>query len=93
MSTNEKAILDMRNAFKDETLDIETRGKMLQNGLKEYSKDAGVDFRMLCHILRVALFGKPVGPPLFQSMIILGPQVLIERVKRARTVFEESYNM
>jgi glutamyl-tRNA synthetase len=40
-------------------------------------------------ILRVAITGQKVSPPLFESMAIIGKEAVLERIKNAATVLEQ----
>lgn len=45
-------------------------------------------FKNICVDLRMAITGKKVGPPLFESMEILGYEKCMKRLKRAKEYWE-----
>ena len=51
--------------------------------LRHLAEKAGVKAALLINATRVALVGQPVAPPLFDTMVILGKERVISRLRRA----------
>jgi glutamyl-tRNA synthetase len=51
--------------------------------LRQYVEEAGLHVNQVFGILRVAVTGQKVSPPLFESMEIIGREKVLARVKQA----------
>jgi glutamyl-tRNA synthetase len=51
--------------------------------LRQLTEKAGVKAALLINATRVALVGQPVAPPLFDTMVVLGKETVIARLRRA----------
>ncbi|HLH09677.1 MAG TPA: glutamate--tRNA ligase [Terriglobales bacterium] len=51
--------------------------------LRQLAEKAGVKAALLINATRVALVGQPVAPPLFDTMVVLGKERVITRLRRA----------
>lgn len=51
--------------------------------LRQYVEEAGLHFNQVFGILRVAVTGQKISPPLFESMEIIGREKVLGRVKQA----------
>ena len=51
--------------------------------LRTLAETAGVKAGLLINATRVAIVGRAVAPPLFETMVVLGKQRVIERIRRA----------
>ena len=51
--------------------------------LRQLAESAGVKAGLLINATRVALVGQPVAPPLFDTMIVLGKDRVLARLRRA----------
>ncbi len=51
--------------------------------LRQLAEKAGVKAGLLINATRVALVGQPVAPPLFDTMVVLGKERVIARLRRA----------
>jgi glutamyl-tRNA synthetase len=51
--------------------------------LRQLAEKAGVKAGLLINASRVALVGQPVAPPLFDTMVVLGRERVISRLRRA----------
>jgi glutamyl-tRNA synthetase len=56
--------------------------------LRQLAEDLGLQAGQLFGILRVAVTGQKVSPPLFESMEIIGREKVLERVRRAANILE-----
>ena len=56
--------------------------------LRQFVEDAGLHPNQVFGILRVAVTGQKVSPPLFESMEIIGRETVLARVRRAVEVLE-----
>jgi glutamyl-tRNA synthetase len=56
--------------------------------LREYVEKSGLSANQVFGILRVAVTGQKVSPPLFESMEIIGKEKVLERLKRAIQLLE-----
>jgi len=56
--------------------------------LRELASELGLTAGQLFGILRVAVTGRSVSPPLFQSMSIIGKDKVLERIEAAATILE-----
>jgi glutamyl-tRNA synthetase len=54
--------------------------------LRQLAEKAGVKAALLINATRVALVGQPVAPPLFDTMLALGKERVLERLRRALPV-------
>ena len=52
------------------------------------AEELGLQAGQLFGILRVAVTGQKVSPPLFESMEIIGKEKVVERVRRAAGMLE-----
>ena len=53
------------------------------HALRQLAEQAGVKAALLINATRVALVGQPVAPPLFDTMVVLGKERVIARLRRA----------
>src|SRR5256712_667582 len=51
--------------------------------LRQLAEKAGVKAALLINATRVALVGQPVAPPLFDTMLVLGKERVVGRLRRA----------
>ncbi|MDC3343933.1 glutamate--tRNA ligase, partial [Pseudomonadales bacterium] len=59
------------------------RSGTLQAGLKQLAETMGVKIRDFLAPLFIAISGRSVAPPLFDSMVVLGPDLTRARVRHA----------
>jgi len=55
----------------------------LEPSLRSLAADLGLEAGQLFGLLRIAVTGQPVSPPLFETMDIVGREVVLARVRRA----------
>jgi glutamyl-tRNA synthetase len=53
------------------------------HALRQVAEKAGVKAGLLINATRVALVGQPVAPPLFDTMVVLGKEQVVSRLRRA----------
>lgn len=53
------------------------------HALREVAAEAGVKAGLLINATRVAILGRAVAPPLFETMVVLGRERVISRIERA----------
>jgi glutamyl-tRNA synthetase len=53
------------------------------HALRQLAEKAGVKAGLLINATRVALVGQPVAPPLFDTMLVLGKDRVLARLRRA----------
>ena len=53
------------------------------HALRHLAEKAGVKAALLINATRVALVGQPVAPPLFDTMVVLGKERVLARLRRA----------
>ena len=51
--------------------------------MRDYVENSGLSAGQVFGVLRVAVTGQTVSPPLFESMEILGKEKVLERIKNA----------
>lgn len=56
---------------------------LAETQLREYVEKSGLSAGQIFGVLRVAVTGQKVSPPLFESMEIIGKEKVIERIKNA----------
>jgi glutamyl-tRNA synthetase len=56
--------------------------------LRAYVEESGFNVNQVFGIVRVAVTGQKVSPPLFESMEIIGREKCLQRVKNAIEVLE-----
>jgi len=56
------------------------KSSRIEQDLRKTSGEMGIAFRKLAEVLRIALWAKKVSPPLFDTMEILGYEIVIERI-------------
>jgi len=54
----------------------------LENELRKLAEEKGIKAAVFVHPCRVALTGKAVGPPLFETIELLGKEVVLERLNK-----------
>jgi glutamyl-tRNA synthetase len=55
----------------------------IEAALRPLVEELGVKARQLFGIIRIAITGKPVSPPLFESMAVLGKERCLRRLDEA----------
>ena len=55
-------------------------------GLRAVATAEGVKAGLLINATRVAILGRAVGPPLFETMVVLGKDRVVVRLRRAIAV-------
>ncbi|MCK6530804.1 glutamate--tRNA ligase [Myxococcota bacterium] len=59
-----------------------------EGAIRGIAADLGAKVQPIAHVARVALGGRPVGPPLFETIEVLGPDVTLRRLGEARRRLE-----
>ncbi len=57
--------------------------------LRALAESMGLSAGQLFGILRIAVTGQPVSPPLIESMEIIGPEVVLARIDRAAEILDK----
>jgi glutamyl-tRNA synthetase len=57
--------------------------------MRAYVEESGLNANQVFGILRVAVTGQKVSPPLFESMEVIGKEKVLERIKKAIEVLEK----
>jgi glutamyl-tRNA synthetase len=57
--------------------------------LRALAEEMGLSAGQLFGLLRIAVTGQPVSPPLIESMEIIGPDVVLARIDRAAEILEK----
>ncbi|MEW6031153.1 MAG: glutamate--tRNA ligase [Chloroflexota bacterium] len=57
--------------------------------MRAYVEESGLNVNQVFGIVRVAVTGQKVSPPLFESMEIIGKEKVLERLKRAIEILEK----
>ncbi|MCC6986723.1 MAG: hypothetical protein IT309_09850 [Anaerolineales bacterium] len=57
--------------------------------MRAYVEESGFSANQVFGILRVAVTGQKVSPPLFESMEIIGRDVCLQRIQNAIDVLEK----
>jgi glutamyl-tRNA synthetase len=61
----------------------------LESALRVLAEEMGLKAGQLFGILRLAVTGQPVSPPLFESMAVVGKQEVLDRIERATVLLED----
>lgn len=61
----------------------------IEDPLRKVVEETGYSPGQVFGILRVAVTGRKVSPPLFESMEVIGREKVLERIRRAITMLEE----
>ncbi len=61
----------------------EINNESLEHALRDLADELEVKAGQLFGILRIAVTGQKVSPPLIESMVIIGKKIVLERIKRA----------
>jgi glutamyl-tRNA synthetase len=59
--------------------------------MRAFVEESGFNAGQVFGILRVAVTGQKVSPPLFESMEIIGRDKVLERLKKAVEILERLY--
>ena len=62
--------------------------KQAEAPMRQLAEDLGLSAGQLFGILRVAITGQTVSPPLFQSMEIIGREKVLSRIRKAIAILE-----
>ena len=62
----------------------------VERPLRALAEELGLKAGQVFAVLRVAVTGQKISPPLFESMAIIGREKVLERVKAVETLFEGS---
>jgi len=57
--------------------------------MREFVETSGLTANQVFGILRVAVTGQKVSPPLFESMEIIGKEKVLERLQKAIEILEK----
>ena len=57
--------------------------------MREFVETSGLSANQVFGIMRVAVTGQKVSPPLFESMEIIGKEKVLQRVQKAREILEK----
>jgi glutamyl-tRNA synthetase len=63
--------------------------EILESSLRALAEEMGLKAGQLFGILRVAVTGQRVSPPLIESMIVIGKQKVLDRIERAIVLLED----
>jgi glutamyl/glutaminyl-tRNA synthetase len=64
----------------------------IRSAIEGVAQDAGWTVRDLTIAVRVAVTGTKVGPPLYESIELLGKEKAIERLERAQELLEGAHD-
>jgi len=53
----------------------------IEAGLKNIAVDMNINFKKVAEVLRIAIWGEPVSPPLFETIKIIGREVSVSRLE------------
>jgi len=67
----------------------EITSDLAESPMRKLVEDLGLSANQVFGILRVAVTGQTVSPPLFESMAIVGKKKVLERIKNAITILEK----
>ena len=56
--------------------------------MREFVEQSGLNAGQVFGILRVAVTGQKISPPLFESMEVIGKEKVLERLKKAIHILE-----
>jgi glutamyl-tRNA synthetase len=77
-------VVDAMNGLKAKFQETEPFDETsLENAIKSYGESAGLNPGKLIQPLRVALTGKSVGPGIFETLILLGRDKVVQRIDEA----------
>ncbi len=76
---NTKEILAMSIQALKNTVDFNVLG--IEAGLKNIAADMNINFKKVAEVLRIAIWGGPVSPPLFETIKIIGMQASVSRLE------------
>jgi glutamyl-tRNA synthetase len=63
--------------------------KAAEMPMRQLAEDLGISAGQLFSILRIAVTGQKVSPPLFESMAIIGKQKVMERVEKGIRILDQ----
>ena len=69
-----QSIKALNNISDFNLIDVET-------GLRNVAADMNVSFKKIAEVLRIALWGEPVSPPLFETIKIIGRETSVSRLE------------
>ena len=87
MGTQEAPLI--LNSAKNALAKAEWDGEVLHETLRSIGEEYGMKLGKAQAPVRVAITGRAVGPPLFESMQVLGRETVIERITVAQQKLEE----
>ena len=64
----------------------ESEFEQLEHALRDLADELGIKAGQLFGILRVAVTGQKVSPPLIESMVIIGKKIVLGRIERAAEI-------
>jgi glutamyl-tRNA synthetase len=64
----------------------ESEFEQLEGALRDLADELGIKAGQLFGILRVAVTGQKVSPPLIESMVIIGKKIVLARIERAAKI-------
>ncbi len=65
----------------------------IEASLRTLPDKFSVNFRRVAEIIRIAVWGSKVSPPLFGAIEIMGRQITLERLKRYKEILEENLDI
>ena len=66
----------------------ESEFEQLEGALRDLADALGIKAGQLFGILRVAVTGQKVSPPLIESMVIIGKKIVLDRIERAAAILD-----
>jgi glutamyl-tRNA synthetase len=60
----------------------------IQDVMKPYIKDNGLNFGVVFQMMRTAIAGSPKGPDLFAMMELMGQEAVVARMKKSLDIFD-----
>jgi glutamyl-tRNA synthetase len=66
----------------------EINAKTAEQPLRDLADELGLSHGQLFGILRVAVTGQSVSPPLFESMAVIGKQIVLQRIQNAIAILD-----
>ncbi len=65
--------------------------KNIENCLRALAEDLNISFKKYAEVIRAAVWGSKVSPPLFETIEVLGMKTTIERLSLFKSVLIDTF--
>ncbi len=76
-----QAILQAIEELMSKTDDLDFNRASIEAAIRQFAEHSGISLRKVAEVIRIAIWGEPVSPPLFETIEILGKSNSLKRIR------------